>query len=245
MSLQVGDLAPDFSMPTDDSRTISLRDLRGRKVVLYFYPKDDTPGCTKEACSFRDNLPTFSGVNAEIVGVSRDDGDSHRAFRDKYALNFMLASDTDGSVVNDYGVWKEKSMYGKTFMGIERSTFLIDENGKIEAIWPRVQVDGHTEQVLAAIKGEPVPSAMPTAAPEAKPAAAPVVKAKPKAKAKPAKKAAAKKKAPARKAKAAKRVAKKAKAPAKKSKKVARKAAKKSSKKSAKKAKRKMGKKKR
>jgi len=241
MSLQVGDLAPDFSMPTDDGRTISLRDLRGRKVVLYFYPKDDTPGCTKEACSFRDNLPTFSGINAEIVGVSRDDGDSHRAFRDKYALNFMLASDNDGSVVNDYGVWKEKNMYGKTFMGIERSTFLIDENGKIEAIWPRVQVDGHTEAVLAALRGEPVPSAMPAEAPAPtpapKPAAKPTVK---KAKAKPVRKAAAKK-APARKAKPAKRAAKKSKAAAKKSRKVARKPAKKS----AKKAKRKTAKKKR
>ena len=247
MSLQVGDLAPDFSMPTDDGRTISLRDLRGRKVVLYFYPKDDTPGCTKEACSFRDNLPTFANVNAEIVGVSRDDGDSHRAFRDKYGLNFMLASDTDGTVVEDYGVWKEKSLYGRTFMGIERSTFLIDENGKVEAIWPKVQVDGHTEQVLAAIRGEPMPSVATVAATPA-PAPAP----KPAAKAKPAKKAAKKaakkkaaKKAPARKAKPAKRAAKKAKAAAKKSKTVARKTAKKSAKKSAKKARRKAAKKKR
>jgi thioredoxin-dependent peroxiredoxin len=242
MSLQVGDLAPDFSMPTDDGRTISLRDLRGRKVVLYFYPKDDTPGCTKEACSFRDNLPTFSGINAEIVGVSRDDSDSHRAFRDKYALNFMLASDTDGSVVNDYGVWKEKSMYGKTFMGIERSTFLIDENGKVEAIWPRVQVDGHTEAVLAALRGEPVPSAMPAEDPAPAPAARAQAKPAKKTKAKPAaRKAATKKKAPARKAKPAKRDAKKSKAASKKSKKVARKPAKKS----AKKAKRKPAKKKR
>jgi peroxiredoxin Q/BCP len=238
MSLQVGDLAPDFSMPTDDGRTISLRDLRGRKVVLYFYPKDDTPGCTKEACSFRDNLPTFANINAEIIGVSRDDTDSHRAFRDKYGLNFMLASDADGSVVNDYGVWKEKNLYGRTFMGIERSTFLIDENGKIEAIWPRVQVDGHTEQVLAAIRGEAPPSA---ASAEPASAAEPV-------KAKPAKKAAAKKKvAPkkkaARKAKPAKRAAKGAKKGSRKSAAASRrptkKTAKKTVKKSARKAKRK------
>jgi peroxiredoxin Q/BCP len=230
MSLQVGDLAPDFSMPTDDGRTISLRDLRGRKVVLYFYPKDDTPGCTKEACSFRDNLPTFANVNAEIIGVSRDDSDSHRAFRDKYGLNFMLASDTDGSVVNDYGVWKEKNLYGRTFMGIERTTFLIDENGKIEAIWPRVQVDGHTEQVLAAIRGEAPPS---TAAAEPAPAPA----AEP-AKAKPAKKAAAKKKAApkktARKAKPVRRAAKSAKKGARKSTAASRRPAKKTAKKTAK-----------
>jgi thioredoxin-dependent peroxiredoxin len=249
MSLQVGDLAPDFSMPTDDGRAISLRDLRGRKVVLYFYPKDDTPGCTKEACSFRDNLPTFANVNAEIIGVSRDDGDSHRAFRDKYGLNFMLATDSDGSVVNDYGVWKEKNLYGRTFMGIERSTFLIDENGKIEAIWPRVQVDGHTEQVLAAIRGEAAPS---TSTDE------PAQAAQPTAKANPAKKAAAKKKAApkkaARKAKPAKRAAKTAKRGAKKAaaasrrpaKKTAKKTVKKSAKKSStKKAKRKTAKKKR
>jgi peroxiredoxin Q/BCP len=251
MSLQVGDLAPDFSMPTDDGQTISLRDLRGRKVVLYFYPKDDTPGCTREACSFRDNLPTFANVNAEIVGVSRDDTDSHRSFRDKYGLNFMLASDADGTVVNDYGVWKEKNLYGRTFMGIERSTFLIDENGKIEAMWPRVQVDGHTEQVLAAIRGEPVPSvpaAEPAPSAAAEPAAKPAVKVKARP---PAKKATARKKAaPKKKARKApaKRAAKGAKRAAKKSaaaKRPAKKAAKKISKKSAKKTKRKAAKKKR
>jgi peroxiredoxin Q/BCP len=232
MSLQVGDLAPDFQMPTDDGRQISLRDLRGRKVVLYFYPKDDTPGCTKEACAFRDNLPDFSGANAEIVGVSRDDGDSHKAFRDKYGLNFTLASDNDGSVVQDYDVWKEKNLYGRTFMGIERSTFLIDENGKVEAIWPRVQVDGHAEQVLAAIRGEPIPSA--TSPAESTPAAAPAQSAprKPAAKKAAPKKAKkvvklarkkAAKKAPKRAAKSAKRSAKKAKA-AKRAKKSAKKA---------------------
>ncbi|MGE5537243.1 MAG: thioredoxin-dependent thiol peroxidase [Gemmatimonas sp.] len=232
MSLQVGDLAPDFSMPTDDGRQISLRDLRGRKVVLYFYPKDDTPGCTKEACAFRDQLPDFSGANAEIIGVSRDDSDSHKAFRDKYGLNFTLASDVDGAVVQDYDVWKEKNLYGRTFMGIQRSTFLIDENGKVEAIWPSVQVDGHAEQVLAAIRGEPIPSATSAAATESAAASAPAASAPRKAAAKkPAPKKAkkvvklarkagpkksAKKKAPKRAAKTAKRSAKKAKAAKKK-----------------------------
>jgi peroxiredoxin Q/BCP len=247
MSLQVGDLAPDFAMPTDDGRNVSLRDLRGRKVVLYFYPKDDTPGCTKEACSFRDNLPDFSGANAEIIGVSRDDGDSHRAFRDKYGLNFTLASDTDGSVVESYDVWKEKNLYGRTFMGIERSTFLIDENGKVEAIWPRVQVDGHAEQVLAAIRGEPIPSATsasaePAPAPKASTKMAGKKAAPKKAAPKKAKKAvklarkAAAKKAPKRAAKTAKRSAKKSVAAKKATKKTA-KAAKRGAKKSAKKAK--------
>lgn len=228
MILQPGDLAPDFSMPTADGGTISLRDLRGRKTVLYFYPKDDTPGCTREACTFRDNLPDFSKLNAEIVGVSRDDGDSHRAFRDKYGLNFILASDTDGSVVNDYGVWKEKNNYGKVYWGIERTTYLIDENGKIEKIWPRVQVDGHSDQIMAALKGEPEPKPVAVAAPApalAPAAAKPALKAAPKAK---AKKAA--KKAPTRKVKAAKKPAKKTKkvakkkAPVKKAKKTAKKA---------------------
>ncbi|HET9149653.1 MAG TPA: thioredoxin-dependent thiol peroxidase [Alphaproteobacteria bacterium] len=226
MSLQVGDLAPDFSMPTSDGNTVSLRDLRGRKVVLYFYPKDDTPGCTREACAFRDGFPNFSGANAVIIGVSRDDAESHRKFRDKFGLNFPLASDTDGTVVNDYEVWKEKNNYGNVYWGIERTTYLIDENGMIQAIWPKVQVDGHADAVLAAIKGEPAPA---PAAPAPKPAAK---KAAPKM----AAKKAARKKAPARKAKAAKGAAKKSKKVAKK------KAAKKAKK--AKKAKRKAAKKK-
>ena len=236
MILQPGDLAPDFSMPTADGGTISLRDLRGRKTVLYFYPKDDTPGCTREACAFRDNLPDFAKLNAEIVGVSRDDGDSHRAFRDKYGLNFILASDTDGSVVNDYGVWKEKNNYGKVYWGIERSTYLIDENGKIEKIWLRVQVDGHADQIMAALRGEPEPKPAAAPAPAPAPATAkPAVKAKPKAKK-------AVKKAPAKKAKTAKSAAKK---PAKKTKKVAKKKAPaKKAKKTTKKSKKKAAKKK-
>jgi glutamate-ammonia-ligase adenylyltransferase len=227
MSLQAGDLAPDFVMPTADGGTISLRDLRGRKTLLYFYPKDDTPGCTREACSFRDNLPDFSKLNVEVIGVSKDDGDSHRKFRDKYSLNFILATDTDGSVVNNYGVWKEKNNYGKVYWGIERTTYLIDENGKIEHIWPKVSVDGHTEEIMAALKGEapPARAAAPKPAtpkaPAAKPAAPKAAAPKPTAKAKPvAKKAApkkaAKKKVPAPKAKKAKSAPKKTKAVAKK-----------------------------
>lgn len=238
MALQVGDTAPNFSMPTADGGSVSLSGLRGKKVVLYFYPKDDTPGCTVEACSFRDNLPSFKGVNAEIIGVSRDDTNSHQRFRDKFSLNFTLASDTTGKVTEDYGVWGEKSMYGKTFMGITRSTFLIDENGKIAHIWPKVSVEGHSAEVMAAIKGE-----LPLAAPAKKAA-------KPKAKAAAVKKPASKKKAAPK--KAAKKTAKKAKKvvktaakkTAKKAKKVAKKVKTVAKKSGAKKAKKKAAKKK-
>jgi peroxiredoxin Q/BCP len=248
MALQVGDTAPDFSMPTDDGSSIWLSALRGKKVVLYFYPKDDTPGCTVEACSFRDNLPDFKGINAEIIGVSRDDSASHQRFRNKFGLNFTLASDTTGKVTEDYGVWTEKSMYGKTFMGIQRATFLIDEKGKIMHIFPKVSVEGHTAEVLAALKGE-LPLAAPTAAkaPAKKPtakkkAAKPAVAKKPATK-KAAPKQAVKKQAAAKKAKksAKKPVKKLAKASAKKA---SKKVAKKSSKKVAKKAKKKAAKKK-
>ena len=216
MALQVGDPAPDFEMPTDDGSSIWLSALRGKKVVLYFYPKDDTPGCTIEACSFRDNLPDFKGVNAEIIGVSRDDGASHQRFRNKFGLNFTLASDTTGKVTEDYGVWTEKSMYGKTFMGIQRATFLIDEKGRIMHIFPKVSVEGHTAEVLAALKGE-----LPLAAPAAK---------------KPASKKAAPKKAVKKKAAPKKQAAKPAKKSAKKTvKSLTKKSAKKASKKAAKK----------
>ena len=241
MALQVGDTAPDFSI---DGNRIWLSTLRGRKVVLYFYPKDDTPGCTVEACSFRDNLPDFKGVNAEIIGVSRDDSASHQRFRKKFGLNFTLASDITGKVTEDYGVWTEKSMYGKTFMGIQRATFLIDEKGKIMHIFPKVSVDGHTAEVLAALKGD-----LPLAAKKkAKPASKPVAAKKPATK-KAAPKKAAKKKAPAKKKaapKTAKKIVKLAKKSAKKaSKKVAKKTAKKTvNKKANKKTKKKAAKKK-
>lgn len=147
----VGEQAPDFAMKSDDGRAYSLKDMRGKKVVLYFYPKDDTPGCTKEACSFRDNLARVTSKGAVVLGVSRDDAASHAKFRDKYHLNFPLLSDADGAVTEAYGVWKKKNLYGREFFGIERTTFLIDEAGKIDRIWPRVRVEGHTDEVLAAL----------------------------------------------------------------------------------------------
>ena len=149
--IAVGERAPDFTLPADDGRKISLRDLRGKKVVLYFYPKDDTPGCTKEACSFRDNLARVTTKGAVVLGVSRDDAKSHVKFKDKYHLNFPLLSDDRGSVTEAYGVWKKKNLYGREYFGIERTTFLIDEAGNIARIWPKVKVEGHTDEVLAAL----------------------------------------------------------------------------------------------
>ena len=146
-----GDPAPDFALPSDDGRTIALNDLRGKKVVLYFYPNDDTPGCTKEACSFRDNLSRVTSKGAIVLGVSRDTLSSHGKFRDKYHLNFPLLADVDGRVTEAYGVWKEKSNYGRTYWGIERTTFLLDEKGVIARVWPKVKVEGHTDEVLAAL----------------------------------------------------------------------------------------------
>ena len=147
----VGEKAPDFTLPADDGRPVSLNGFRGKKVVLYFYPKDDTPGCTKEACSFRDNLARVTTKGAVVLGVSRDDAKSHVKFKDKYDLNFPLLSDVDGKVTTVYGVWKKKNMYGREYFGIERTTFLIDEGGKIARIWPKVKVEGHTDEVLAAL----------------------------------------------------------------------------------------------
>ena len=150
--LKEGDKAPAFSMPTNQGTTASLSDYKGRKLVLYFYPKDDTPGCTKEACSFRDNLPHFEKIDAAILGVSKDTVEKHAKFIKKFDLNFPLASDEDGSVCDAYGTWGEKSLYGRKYMGIDRATFLIDADGKIAKIWRKVKVDGHTEEVMAALK---------------------------------------------------------------------------------------------
>ncbi len=152
MSLKVGDKAPDFTLPTDGGGSISLKELKGKTVVLYFYPRDDTPGCTAEACAFRDSLPDFSKVEAEVVGISRDSVASHDKFKKKFKLPFPLASDEDGNVTEAYGVWVEKSMYGKKYMGIGRATFLIDGKGVILDIWRKVKVDGHTDEVLKAAK---------------------------------------------------------------------------------------------
>lgn len=148
---KIGDKAPDFSLTGDDGRKHSLKDFKGKKIVLFFYPKDDTSGCTKEACSFRDNTLLIKKKGAVILGVSGDSVESHKKFVSKYDLNFVLLSNEDRTVLDAYGVWKEKSMYGRTFMGIERTTFIIDENGKISHIFPKVKVDGHTEEVLNAL----------------------------------------------------------------------------------------------
>ncbi len=150
MSLEVGDKAPSFNLPTDGSDKISLKDLKGETVIIYFYPKDDTPGCTKEACAFRDALPDFSKVQAKVIGVSKDPVKKHDKFKEKYDLTFPLASDEDGAVCEAYGAWVEKSMYGRKYMGIDRSTFLIDGKGVIRAIWRKVKVPGHVDEVLKA-----------------------------------------------------------------------------------------------
>lgn len=148
--LNIGDPAPDFTLPTDGDGEITLSDLNGQKVVLYFYPKDDTPGCTKESCGFNEALQAFKSLNTTIIGVSKDSVAKHNKFKAKYGLNFPLASDENGNVCERYGTWKEKSMYGKTYMGIERTTFLIDENGNIAEIWRKVKVPGHVEAVQEA-----------------------------------------------------------------------------------------------
>jgi len=146
-----GDAAPDFELPADDGSTISLAGLRGRKVVLYFYPKDDTSGCTTEACEFRDALPRFEEDGAVILGVSPDSVASHRKFKEKYDLNFLLLADEAHEVAEAYGVWKEKSMFGNKYWGVERSTFLIDEEGRVQRAWRRVRPKGHAEKVAEAL----------------------------------------------------------------------------------------------
>ena len=149
--LKEGMQAPDFTLPSDREHDISLDDYRGKTLVLYFYPKDDTPGCTKEACFFRDALPDFEKLGAAILGVSKDKVESHKKFRNKYDLNFPLVADVDGKVCEAYGAWTEKSMYGKKYMGIDRSTFLIDGTGTIRRIWRSVKVPGHGEEVREAV----------------------------------------------------------------------------------------------
>jgi len=150
--LKVGDKAPNFKMPTDGNGAVSLAELKGKNVILYFYPKDDTSGCTKEACGFRDTLPDFKKVKAAVIGVSRDSVASHDKFKKKYELPFALGSDADGKTSEAYSTWVEKSMYGRKYMGMERATFLIDGNGVIQGIWRKVKVPGHVEEVLKAVK---------------------------------------------------------------------------------------------
>lgn len=152
MTLNVGDKAPSFKLKNQDGQTISLVDLKGKPVVLYFYPKDDTSRCTKEACNFRDEFPKFGKMKAEIIGVSIDSVESHKKFADKYKLPFYLLSDEKKEVVEKYGVWQEKSMYGKKYMGIVRTTFIIDSEGKINKVFPKVKVEEHNNEVMEALK---------------------------------------------------------------------------------------------
>ncbi len=147
-----GDVAPGFDLPRDGGGTVSLEEFKGKPVVLYFYPKDDTSGCTKEAVNFTALAGEFAAAGAEIVGVSPDPVKSHDKFKAKHELSVTLASDEEKGVIQAYGVWGEKKMYGKTYMGVERSTFLIDKDGKIARIWRKVKVPGHAEAVLEAVK---------------------------------------------------------------------------------------------
>lgn len=146
--LKINDKAPDFKLTADDGKAYSLKDFKGKKLVLYFYPKDMTSGCTAQACSFRDNIKLIQKKNAVVIGVSKDSTESHRKFKAKYELPFTLLSDESTKMLMDYRVWKEKSMYGRKYMGIERTTFLIDEKGIIKEIFNKVKVAGHTEEIL-------------------------------------------------------------------------------------------------
>jgi peroxiredoxin Q/BCP len=147
-----GDKVPDFSLKADDGTTVTPASLAGKKVVLFFYPKDDTPGCTKEACGFRDALPQFGKIDAVVLGVSPDSLESHRKFKQKYQLPFRLLSDEGHRLADAFGVWKQKSMYGLKFMGIERTTVIIDRNGRVARVFPKVKVPGHVEDVEKAVR---------------------------------------------------------------------------------------------
>ncbi|MBY0406651.1 MAG: thioredoxin-dependent thiol peroxidase [Rickettsiales bacterium] len=144
--------APDFSVAFDSAQDVTSESLKGKHKVIYFYPKDDTPGCTIEAKDFRDAMSDFDRANTVIIGVSKDSVKSHDSFKQKFCLPFPLASDEEGTMCEDYGVWVEKSMYGKTYMGVERTTFLVDKNGIIRQIWRKVKVEGHVQDVLKAVR---------------------------------------------------------------------------------------------
>jgi peroxiredoxin Q/BCP len=150
--IEEGDALPQFSLPADDGGVVSNESLRGRNTVLYFYPKDDTSGCTKEACDFRDALPRFGKIDAEVIGVSPDDIESHRKFKKKYQLPFRLLADEGHKLADAFGVWKEKSMYGRKYMGIERTTVIVDRNGRVARIFPKVRVPGHVQAVESALR---------------------------------------------------------------------------------------------
>jgi peroxiredoxin Q/BCP len=150
--VEVGKKAPAFTLKATDGSSVKLSDFKGQPVVLYFYPKDDTPGCTKEACAFRDRKADLQNLGAVVLGVSPDDVASHQAFTDKFELNFPLLADTGHKVAEKYGAWREKNRYGKKFMGIQRSTFVIDKDGRIAKVWKAVRVDGHDDKVLEALE---------------------------------------------------------------------------------------------
>jgi peroxiredoxin Q/BCP len=150
--LNDGDKAPDFTLPRDGGETVKLSQFNGKPVVLFFYPKDDTPGCTSEAVGFSARLDEFHRAAAEVIGISPDSAKSHEKFRDKHGLTVMLLADEDREAIEAYGVWGEKSMYGKTYMGVERSTFIIGKNGEIVRSWRKVKVPGHVDEVLAAVR---------------------------------------------------------------------------------------------
>ena len=154
MMIQPGTPAPDFQIPDQNGETVSLSSFRGQKVVLYFYPRDNTPGCTREAAAYRDALPEFEALGVKVFGLSKDSSASHKRFADKYELPFTLLADTETAVLQDYGAWQEKKMYGKVSMGTVRSTVLIDENGVVEKVWPKAKPDTNAADVLAYLKGE-------------------------------------------------------------------------------------------
>jgi peroxiredoxin Q/BCP len=151
-NLKIGEKAPEFLIEVSADKNVSLEELKGKYIVLYFYPKDDTPGCTLEAIDFNELLPEFHLLNTVVLGVSRDDLSSHNKFKDKYNLKFNLGSDLEGGTCSKYAVWVEKSMFGKKYMGVNRATFLIDSQGKIAHIWPKVSVEGHAREVLDKIR---------------------------------------------------------------------------------------------
>ena len=153
MTLRTGDPAPAFDLPSDDGGRVRLSDLKGRRFVVFFYPKDDTPGCTREACEFRDELNRFEEQGVAVLGVSPDPVASHRKFKAKHNLNFLLLADENHAVADRFGVWTEKQMFGRTFWGVERSTFLIDEAGAIARVWRRVRPKGHAEAVARVLSG--------------------------------------------------------------------------------------------
>lgn len=149
---KVGDNAPDITLPSDGGGSVSLKDYVGQKIIVYFYPKDDTPGCTAESCSLSENIASLNKLNCAVIGISKDSVKKHDKFKAKYNLQFPLASDEGNNVCERYGVWAEKKFMGRTYMGILRTTFLIDEKGVIEKIWENVKVDGHTDDIIAALK---------------------------------------------------------------------------------------------